>query len=115
MRVLHGALCLMLLLFAALQYNDPDPEIWIPIYAIPGILAGIAAGRPHAVQHGALRSVVLAVTVLALLGVYHYWPQTQHFWKIDVWWQDEAAREGLGAMIVAVTMLAVAIPALLRR
>lgn len=26
------------LLFAALQYNDPDPFIWIPLYAIVGIV-----------------------------------------------------------------------------
>lgn len=115
MRVVYGALCVVLLLFAAVQYNDPDPEIWIPIYGIPGVLAGIAAWRPGAVQYGPLRAVVLAGTVLALLGVYHYWPQSEQFWNIDVWWEDEEAREGMGMMIVAVTMLAVAIPALMRR
>jgi hypothetical protein len=34
------------LLFAALQINDPDPWLWIPIYAVPALLSGLAlAGR----------------------------------------------------------------------
>lgn len=115
MRVVYGALCLVLLLFAAVQYNDPDPEIWVPIYGIPGVLAGIAAWRPRSVQHGPLRAVVLAGAILALLGVYQYWPQSDDFWSIGVWWGDEGAREGMGMMIVAAAMLILAVPALMRR
>lgn len=115
MRVVYGALCLVLLLFAAVQYNDPDPEVWMPIYGIPGLLAGIAAWRPAAVQYGVLRTIVLACTLLALLGVYRYWPQSDNFWNIDVWWGDEGAREGMGMMIVAAAMLILAVPALMRR
>nr|WP_293842384.1 transmembrane 220 family protein [uncultured Arsenicibacter sp.] len=33
---------LIFLLFAAFQYNDPDPEVWIPIYLI-GVGACILA------------------------------------------------------------------------
>ena len=31
------------LLFAAVQYNDPDPYLWIPIYLYPAVLCFLAA------------------------------------------------------------------------
>lgn len=33
MKFLHGFLALMFLAFAGLQFNDPDPALWILIYA----------------------------------------------------------------------------------
>ena len=30
--------CILFILFAALQYNDPDPYIWVPIYLYAAIL-----------------------------------------------------------------------------
>jgi hypothetical protein len=39
--IVFGALCLVA---AALQYNDPDPYIWIPIYLYAAILCFLAAG-----------------------------------------------------------------------
>jgi hypothetical protein len=32
MRILNITFAVIFVLFAALQYNDPDPYIWIPIY-----------------------------------------------------------------------------------
>ncbi|MFZ6000607.1 MAG: transmembrane 220 family protein, partial [Bacteroidota bacterium] len=32
MKIVHGVLALMFLAFAAVQYNDPDPFLWIFIY-----------------------------------------------------------------------------------
>src|SRR6187399_465205 len=32
MKVFNIAFCLIFILFAALQYNDPDPYLWVPIY-----------------------------------------------------------------------------------
>jgi hypothetical protein len=39
----------LFLLFAALQYNDPDPWIWIPIYALAAWLCYryASGGRPR--------------------------------------------------------------------
>ena len=31
------------ILFAAVQYNDPDPYLWIPIYLYPAVLCFLAA------------------------------------------------------------------------
>jgi len=31
--------CIVFILFAAVQYNDPDPYLWIPIYLYPALLS----------------------------------------------------------------------------
>jgi hypothetical protein len=33
---------IVFVLFAALQYNDPDPYLWIPIYFYPAVLCWLA-------------------------------------------------------------------------
>ena len=38
MKILYYFLILMFLAFAAVQCNDPDPAIWIPLYLIPCFL-----------------------------------------------------------------------------
>jgi hypothetical protein len=42
MKVFNVILFILCLLFAALQYNDPDPYIWIPIYLCTALLAWFA-------------------------------------------------------------------------
>ncbi|MEP7257603.1 MAG: transmembrane 220 family protein [Flavitalea sp.] len=32
MKIFNIIFCILFILFAALQYNDPDPYIWMPIY-----------------------------------------------------------------------------------
>jgi hypothetical protein len=50
MRIVHHGLniflVLMLLVFAALQWNDPDPYIWIPVYLFFAILGVLVWIRP---------------------------------------------------------------------
>ena len=31
------------ILFAVVQYNDPDPYLWVPIYLFPAVLCFLAA------------------------------------------------------------------------
>jgi Transmembrane family 220, helix len=40
---LYWAICLMFLLFAGWQYNDPDPWLWGPIYGFVALVYGMAA------------------------------------------------------------------------
>ena len=42
--------------------------------------------------------------VLAILGTIFYWPQTPGFWRMEVWWETEAAREGMGMMIATLAV-----------
>src|SRR5688500_17713715 len=42
MKVFNILFCVLFLISAGLQYNDPDPYIWIPIYLYGAILCWLA-------------------------------------------------------------------------
>jgi hypothetical protein len=42
MKVFNIIFILVFILFAAVQYNDPDPYLWIPIYLYPAVLCYLA-------------------------------------------------------------------------
>ena len=42
MKIVHALLAIMFLIFAALQLNDPDPYIWIPIYGAMVVICVMA-------------------------------------------------------------------------
>ncbi|WP_282456675.1 transmembrane 220 family protein [Chitinophaga sedimenti] len=43
MKVFNIFFTLIFILFAALQYNDPDPWLWMPIYGYGALMCGLAA------------------------------------------------------------------------
>lgn len=43
MRILNITLTVLFLIFALVQYNDPDPYIWVPIYLFCAWVTGSAA------------------------------------------------------------------------
>jgi Transmembrane family 220, helix len=47
MKILNIVLCVMFLLFWAVQYNDPDPYLWMPIYAFVAWVCGLAAMKRY--------------------------------------------------------------------
>ena len=107
MRYVNGALCLLMLLFAGVQLNDPDGLAWLLIYAVPAIWAGLAAAVPARLARPLPQGLLLACVAAAALGVVYYWPKTPRWWASEVWWETETAREGMGMMIVALVLLAV--------
>ena len=42
MKILNVFFCIVFIIFAALQYNDPDPYVWIPIYLYTAALCALA-------------------------------------------------------------------------
>jgi len=42
MKIFNLIFCLLFIVSAALQYNDPDPYVWIPIYMYGAILCWLA-------------------------------------------------------------------------
>ena len=42
MKFFNVFFCLAFVLFAALQYNDPDPYLWVPIYLYGAVLCWLA-------------------------------------------------------------------------
>lgn len=106
MRILCGILCVIMLLFAVAQYNDPDFTFWGPVYGIGALWTGFAAFSPATVRWGFGRAMLLVCVAAALYGVVYFFPETPNWWMQDVWWETETAREGMGMMIVLVSLLA---------
>ena len=115
MRYLHILLGLVMVAFAAVQYNDPDALLWIVIYLVPAAWAFAAAFRPAQVRSLAgERLLWLSVAIGAGTTVF-YWPTMPGFWRKDVWWVEETAREGMGVMIAFAILLVVLAMSLLRK
>jgi hypothetical protein len=101
----RGASAAMALLFAvaiAVQWNDPDPLVWMAVYAIPcGFSLAACAGRRHS-QACAVLGLAYLVSAAAYLPVfadarseaYTHW----HMQSAG----DEEAREGAGLVLSAV-------------
>lgn len=105
MRIVNGALCVLLILFTAVQYNDPDYLLWGAIYGAGAVITGLAAFRP-ALFTSPRGAAAFAVCLAASLGgLYYFWPKTPGWWMRDVWWETETAREGMGMMILVVALL----------
>jgi hypothetical protein len=105
MRIVNGVLCLLLILFTAVQYNDPDFLLWGFIYGIGVVFTGLAAFRPGLFTSSRVTAVFALCLVASLGGLLYYWPTIPNWWMQDVWWQTETAREGMGMMILVAAML----------
>lgn len=100
MRALLVLLLVLMVVFGAVQYNDPDGFVWIGIYAIPAIWCGLGAFRINAFRHKAVVGLFWASVLMCVIGVVYFWPITPRFWTREVWYNVETAREGMGLMIV---------------
>lgn len=94
---------LLFVLFAAFQYNDPDPEVWIPIYgfaAMACFMAYAGVGRWW---------FFAAMALLYVAAAYYQWPPVfEGFLFSEVGMRSmniEMARESGGLAICAVVML----------
>ena len=115
MRIVNGVFTLILILFAAVQYNDPDFALWGAIYGLGAIFTAIAAFRPTMYKRSALSGLYVAALAASTAGLAYYWPTTAHWWMQEVWWETETAREGMGMMIVLAAMLAAGVAVLAAR
>ena len=105
MKYLNILFCIMMILFIGVQYNDPDGVVWVFIYAIPAIWAGLAAFRLRQVQNSqAYFMLGLSIAVTLILTAY-FFPTTPSFWVQEVYWETETAREGMGMMIASFVLL----------
>jgi hypothetical protein len=91
MKVFNLIFCLVFIFFAALQYNDPDPYVWVPIYMYSAILCWLAFRNkfyPKAYLIGILIYAVYAV------GLF--------FWKNGVWdWATQHHGEDIASTMKA--------------
>ena len=70
MNVFRGMSALLLLLFAALQYNDPDPEVWITIYGIGALLCLLNMRK----MRREVRVLSLTFIIASLVFSLYNWP-----------------------------------------
>jgi hypothetical protein len=107
MKYLFAILALLMALFAAVQYNDPDGPLWMLLYGVPAIWAGIAWLRPRLLVGTGSLVLLSACLMAGLVLVVILWPPAEEWWRTEVWWESEASREGMGLMLVAGVLLAV--------
>lgn len=104
-----------MLLFMAVQYNDPDGLMWVAIYSVPAAWCAVAAWRVQWLSRADVYTALLCSMAAALALMIHFWPTTDRFWVKSVWWETETAREGMGIMIAMVMLSLVWLLALRKR
>lgn len=71
MKALNILLIALFIYCAAVQYNDPDPYVWIPVYLYGAVLCALAIRKKYNVT-----LYVLGLIVYAGLAVYHFVGET---------------------------------------
>jgi hypothetical protein len=65
MKIFNLVFALIFLVFAGLQYNDPDPYVWMPIYLYGTVLCWFAfRGRYYPT------AMIVGIALYALYGLY---------------------------------------------
>ncbi|QJW88976.1 hypothetical protein HNV11_06045 [Spirosoma taeanense] len=98
---------LLFVLFAAFQYNDPDPEIWVPIYGFAAVACFMAYAGV-----GRWWFFVLMAGLYVIAAVYQWPPVFEGFLFSEVGMRSlniEMAREAGGLAICAAVMALLAI------
>lgn len=107
-KVYYGLWVFLFALFAFWQFNDPDPEIWVSIYAVAIIFCLLGF-------RGIFPKIPLTVVVIAcFLGAAFYWQGDVGGWvSQEVEQHDlsmkndfmEESRESFGLLIIGFVML----------
>ena len=96
-----AGMCALFLLSVAVQYNDPDPYLWMPIYGLAAVLAGMgAAGRLPVRANAAALLLYLGLFALwapSLAGARHEAFESWHMQAPE----DEEPREAGGLALCA--------------
>lgn len=99
MRVASSIACLLFTVAMTLQYNDPDPFVWMLIYGFIAILSGLAIGKLYfpRITFALMLVYLLAVLSLApnLLSTTFAALSSIHMQNL----QDELVREAWGLLI----------------
>jgi hypothetical protein len=106
-KIVSLAFALLFVYFVVVQYNDPDPEIWMPIYgiAVVACLSIYFKKAPRAY-------VFIIMGIAYFFASYQQWPPQYEgvFWgemkmrSINI----ELARESLGLTVCGFAMLIMA-------
>jgi hypothetical protein len=113
MKIFNLVFCILFILFAALQYNDPDPYVWMPIYLYAAMLCWLAFRKKYFPL-----AYLLGIAVYTIYAIYKFFDQngvwdwmTKHHaaniadtMKAEQPWIEET-REFFGLIILIVVLL----------
>jgi hypothetical protein len=106
MRIFAILMAVVFVVFAVLQYNDPDPYLWIPIYLYAALLSVLYyRGRVS-------KALLLVSAAVFLAGAIYMWPS--HWEGVELQngmktMNIEHGRESLGLVMVFVTLVVYAL------
>ena len=105
----NGVMLSMFLFSAAVQFNDPDPAVWIGIYGIAAVVCVLEIRRRTPVW----MPVAVALIALVWAGTLYYGARDVPIMSLFAEWEMrdvrvEEAREMYGLAIVAGWMIAIA-------
>ena len=89
MRIFNIIFTIIFIIFAGLQYNDPDPFIWIPIYLYAAFLCWRASKGIH---HRSL--YIIGIALYTVYGLYLFFDKN----GVLSWASDHAAESLVSTM-----------------
>ncbi|MFT3746752.1 MAG: transmembrane 220 family protein [Agriterribacter sp.] len=93
MKIFNIIFCLLFVFSAALQYNDPDPYVWMPIYMYGAVFCWLAAKNKYYPS-----AYLIGVAVFALYAIYKFVEEN------GVWdWVTEHNAENIAGTMKAST------------
>ena len=103
MRLFSGVMTILFIGFAAVQYNDPDPYIWVPVYLFPAVVSAIIfTGR------WVSPLIILLGSIAFFVGGFFQWPAHWEGVALKNGMKSiniEEGREALGLLICAVSLV----------
>jgi len=113
MKIFNIFFILVFILFAGVQYNDPDPFLWIPIYMYPALLCYLQVKEKPINKKAYMAGFVLfgAYAIYKLFDTngiidwikYHNASSIAATMKAEVPWVEES-REFFGLIIILAVM-----------
>jgi len=113
MKIFNLIFCFIFIFFAALQYNDPDPYVWMPIYLYAAVLCWLVFRNKFFPK-----AYLLGIAVYSVYAIYKFFDEngvwdwmTKHHaaniadtMKAEQPWIEET-REFFGLVILIVVFL----------
>lgn len=92
-------------LSAFVQYNDPDPELWIPVYMFPAFVSGLISLKPSISKSGIIKTFdvgyIFCGTIFSSYLVHKNYTDNFIHWVVH----DEVGREFGGLVIVMLWLI----------
>ncbi len=82
MKIFNSIFCILFIISAALQYNDPDPYVWVPIYLYGAWLCYRAVKGQYYP-----RAYIAGIIVYSAYALYLLFDKT----GVINWWQEHDA------------------------